>query len=351
MEKTRVSKQIHLEGYTIGLDLGGTKILTALVDGAGRIHHQVTHAVIPPGRPELDPRDPYQPTSGDVRAHINWVLAQMADSIAQCADSLSSKEQKKILGVGLASAGPMDLRKGRLVDSSNWKGWKTVPIIDGLQKACAKRKLTGALKEKAFFQNDAVAAALGEGWVGAAKKKETYAMITLGTGVGVGVVLEGRPAQSRGRGCEWGHVMCDSRGLSDRLDDADQGTPDRLVSGTGLVRQARRYGFKDFTTAEIIAQAARENDPRAKRLFRESAESLASLFWSLSLGFNPEIFTLSGGLLKIEDLFVPEAIRLYQDAIRVKYPSFECPVRISRIGSKIGVIGAARLPRLAISHA
>lgn len=332
--------------YTIGIDLGGTKILTALVDAKGRILREVSVPVIPDELPFLDPRDPYVPGAAEVRGHIKSVVDSMADSIVACSQLLAPKERRRIRGIGLASAGPMDLERGLLVDCSNWKGWKKVPIIDALTKACARRDLPAGLKERAHFQNDAIAAALGEGWIGVAKNKSTYVMITLGTGVGTGVILNGRPAQSRGRGCEWGHLICDSRDLSQRLDDADQGTPDRYVSGTGLVRRALQRGFSDFKTAQHISEAARAGDERARMLLRESSESLASLFISLSLGFAPEVFALSGGLLAMKDIFLPDAIDMYQRAIRVRYPSFESPVRFSRLGSKIGVIGAARLPRM-----
>jgi predicted NBD/HSP70 family sugar kinase len=70
------------------------------------------------------------------------------------------------------------------------------------------------------------------------------------------------------------------------------------------------------------------------------------MFYSLSLGFNPEFYAVTGGMLALQDFFLPQAIDIYRQAIRVKYPSFEKPIKISKVGTMAGVIGAARLPRL-----
>ena len=336
----------HSNDWTIGVDLGGTKVLSALVDSKGCVIHQAIRPVTPPDRHEFDPRDPYRPSATDVRKHVAYVVESMTDTIVECASALETKDRRRIRGVGLASAGPMDLGQGLLIDSSNFKGWKRVAIVENLAKACAKRTLPSGLKKSASFQNDAVAAALGEGWVGVAKAKTTYVMITIGTGIGTGVILNGRPAQSQGRGCEWGHLICDSRGFSKRLDDPDQSSPDAIASGTGLVRQAQRHGYSEFKTARLIAEAAERGDRRAQDLLQECSEALASLFYTLSLGFNPEVFAVSGGMLAMQKFFLPQAIGMYRDAIRVKYPSFEKPIKVSRTGTMAGIIGAARLPRL-----
>ncbi len=331
--------------YTIGVDLGGTKALAALVDSNGRILHQSTKPVTPPDMTHLDPRDPYQPTADEVKKHVAYVIESMTDAIVECAQSLPASDRKMIRGLGLASAGPMDLGKGLLIDSSNMKGWKRVALVEKLKNACAKRALPPALKKSAIFQNDAVAAALGEGWTGVAKSKSTYVMITVGTGIGTGVILNGRPAQSNGRGAEWGHLICNSNGFSKRLDDPDQSSPDGISSGTGLVRHAQRRGY-EFTTARQITEAAASGDKRAKELLLESSEALAALFYSLSMGFNPEIFAVTGGMLAMKEFFLPQAIEIYQKAIRVKYPAFEKPIKLSKLGTQAGVIGAARLPYL-----
>lgn len=346
MAKAKIVKKTLANDYTIGVDLGGTKMLTALVDSQGRVVHQTTRPVTPPDRPHLDPRDPYQPTAAEAKKHVEYVVEAMADTVVECAQHLAPKDRRLIRGMGLASAGPMDLSNGLLIDSSNMKGWKRVALVASFAKACGRRDLPATLKRPAGFQNDAVAAALGEGWVGVAKSKSTYVMITVGTGIGTGVILNGRPAQSEGRGSEWGHLICESRGLSKRTDDPDRSSPDGIASGTGLVRQAQLFGYSEFKTARQITEAATRGDVRAKDLLLQSSEALAALFYSLSLGFNPEIFAVTGGMLAMKEFFLPQAIDIYRSAIRTKYPSFEKPIKVSKAGTIAGVIGAARLPRL-----
>jgi glucokinase len=334
------------QDFTIGVDLGGTKILTALVDSSGRVVHHSTRPVTPPAMPALDPRDAYQPNAAEVKKHVEYVVESIADTVVECAKALDKKDRKLIRGAGLASTGPMDLEKGFLIDSSNMKGWKRVDIVGKLARALEKRELPAALHKRPAFQNDAIAAALCEGWIGAAKGKSTYVMITVGTGIGTGVILNGQPAQSRGRGAEWGHLLCDTRGLSKRA-NPDEGSPNALASGTGLVLRAQERGYRELTTARLIVEAAERGDKRAQTLLLEASEALASLFYSLSLGFAPDLFVMSGGLLALKESYLPQAIEMYQRAIRVNYPSFESAIKISRISGSAGAIGAARLPRLA----
>ena len=328
--------------YTIGLDLGGTKVSIALVDNKGRIVKQTSRPVTPPSMPQLDPRDAYKPSPSEVRLHVDHVADAMADGAREVADALSAKDQRLIRGIGLASAGPMDLNKGLLLNVSNMKGWAKVPIVQKLTDACKKQKLSYG---KIGFQNDAIAAALGEGWIGLAKNANTYVMITVGTGIGTGVIFNGAPAQSNGMGSEWGHILCDVRGISNHTRRAYDFEVEGLASGTGLVRQAklRRLHYED---AHQIAEDARKGKREALDLFLACSEALASLFFTLSLGFNPEVFAVSGGMIAIQDLFLPRAIEIYQEAIRSKYPVFERPIKISKLSTSAGVIGAARLPRL-----
>jgi len=266
----------------------------------------------------------------------------MRDAAVEVSETLSPKDRRLIRGMGLASAGPMDINRGLLLNVSNMKGWQKVAIVKQLTDACAKTDLP---KTKIGFQNDAIAAALGEGWIGRAKNANTYIMITIGTGIGTGVILNGQPAQSNGMGSEWGHILSDVRGIANHTRRAYDFECEGMASGTGLVRQAKLRNLK-YDDAHQIAEDARKGKREAVDLFLSCSEALAGLFFTLSLGFNPEVFAVTGGMLAIEDLFLPRAIEIYQEAIRSKYPVFEKPIKISKLGTKAGVIGAARLPRL-----
>lgn len=334
-KKIRKTKTQH----TIGIDLGGTKVAAALVDESGALLHEARFPTVPPWLKDSDPRRGSKPASStDVKRHIQYVVDAMADAAVQ---ALGTTPAHSIKGVGLASAGPLNILKGTLDYPANFLGWKIVPLVDLLQKALAKRGLRSPIR----FQNDAMAAALGEGWVGRAADCETYIMITVGTGIGTGVILNGHPAQSHGMGSEWGHLIVRAPGIDSNRDSHYERSVEGLASGTGLIRRAKARGFSGESASDLAA-AASQGDRLALELFKESAEALASLFYSLSLGFHPELFVVSGGMLAIKDLFLPQAIELYQDLIRKKNPKFLTPIKVSKLGNRAGVIGSARLPYL-----
>lgn len=332
-------KQKSDSSYTVGIDLGGTKVAVALVSNQGNIITQCRKPTVPPEFAHHDPRsDSAEPKPNQVKKHVDYVVAAIADAVEEV---LNSKVRGSLSGIGLASAGPMDLEKGTLEEPSNFRGWKVVPLVRLLKERLAKKKIRAPLK----FQNDAMAAALGEGWVGQARGLNTFAMITVGTGIGTGVVLNGRPSQSSGMGSEWGHLLVDARGVSEDLSDYETRTVEGLASGTGLAHRAREAGLKIDSVAELAA-LARTGDSHAKRLFNEGAEALAALLYSLSLGYHPEKFVISGGMLAIRDCFLPETTRLYKSLMRARYPKFLAPVQIAKLGNDAGVIGAARLTLL-----
>mgnify|MGYP001093710552 CR=1 FL=1 len=322
---------------TIGIDLGGTKVATALVDASGRILAEIKLPTVPRELLAFGPEDQIPPAL--VRRHIKYVVETMADSAVQVLEK--APRTQKLLGVGLASAGPMNIEKGTLDHPTNIRGWKVVPLVKLLSEALAKRKI----KAPVSFQNDAIAAALGEGWVGSAKGCETYVVVTVGTGIGTGVIFNGRPAQSRGMGSEWGHMFVDCRGLQGETRNYEYHTAEGLASGKWLMIRAKERGFKGDHAGEL-AEAARAGDPLALELFRESSDALASLFCSLSLGFHLEKIIISGGMLAVRDCFLPNAVSLYQSIMKSRFPEFLAPVRIAKLGARAGVIGAARLPRM-----
>jgi glucokinase len=326
--------------YTVGVDLGGTKVATALVDGDGHCLEETRRATVPPELvAQQDPRARSKAVDNKkVRAHINYVVTAIAEAIVEVIDQTPIS---RIQGIGLASAGPMDLIKGTLENPANFHGWKTVPLVALIEGALAKRKI----KKPIYFQNDAMAAALGEGWTGRARGAQTYAMITVGTGIGSGVVLNGRPAQSRGMGSEWGHSLVNAPGLDHSRADYEERTVEGLASGTALSVRAKSRLKKEATAAEVAA-LAREGDAAAQELFRDASEALAALFYNLSLGVHPEIFVVGGGMLAIKDLFLPRAIDIYRDMMKSRYPKFLVPIATAKLGTRAGVIGAARLPLL-----
>lgn len=321
---------------TLGIDLGGTKVLAGLVDSNGHILAELRRPTVPA---EMKSQSASAVTQKSVRQHISYVIQSIADIVAELELAHPNVE---VTGLGLASAGPMNLEKGTLITPANFAGWKTVQLVQLVETALKKKGITHSV----HFQNDAMAAALGEGWVGRAKNCKTYVMITVGTGIGTGVILNGRPAQSGGMGSEWGHLLVRAGGLHDFAADhqaVDAHTVEGLSSGTGVKRRGHEMNLP-FQSTEELVNLARKGDPKAKQIFAESAESLAALFYNLSLGIHPEMFVVSGGMLAVRDVFLPQTVKIYQTLMKDRYRGFLAPVRVAQLGTKAGLIGAARLP-------
>ena len=325
--------------YTIGIDLGGTKVAAGLVNRNGALISEVHRPTVPAELENQNPRlKGRQPSASEVRHHISYVTRAMSDAAIELLDSHPNCH---LSGVGLASAGPMNVEKGTLDLPANFRGWKIVPLVRLFASELARR----GVRQPVYFQNDAVAAALGEGWVGRAKGCATYAMITVGTGIGSGVILNGRPSQSRGMGSEWGHMLIETRGLGADRGSFDSRSVESIASGTGLVRRARAAGLP-CETAHELAELTRAKNPAALQLFSQASEALAALFYNLSLGYHLEKIVVSGGMLAVKEFFLPEAIAIYREIMLAKNRAFLAPVQAAQLGTKAGVIGAARLPAL-----
>lgn len=337
--------------YTIGIDLGGTKVAAALVDQNGKILQEARVPTVPPWMETSDGvMAKSKPTPAQVKKHIDYVVQAMADAavhvLAPLKDGSRKVTAKNILGIGLASAGPMNIEKGTLEHPSNFHGWQIVPLVKLLETELEQR----GLHIPVSFQNDAIAAALGEGWVGQAKGCITYCMITVGTGIGSGVILNKRPAQSQGMGSEWGHMLVNVAGTKEDANSFNERSVEGYASGTGLMRRAKARGLPFANTSEL-ANAARSGDQSARDLFEDAQEALAALMYTLSLGFHPQKFVVSGGMIAIQDRYLPQAIKLYTAMMTAKNPAFVAQVGVAELGVEAGVIGAAWLPHLAILEA
>ncbi len=312
--------------HTIGIDLGGTKLAAALVTEDGKI---LDFIKVPVNLKKVE--SPLTAQRRIIQTMVDIVLDFKNRFPKECSPS-------RFQGIGLASAGPMDVSKGLLVNPMNYPGWKVVPI---------RQRLEGALQKvnfpcKIHFQNDAMSAALAEGWVGSAKKLTSYAVVTVGTGIGTGVILNRRPCQTNGAGSEFGHSILQMENLKRDVKTLAHNTVEGLASGTALVRRAKELGFNGNSVEELVAT----KDPIFKNLYNDMALALACLCYNLSIGFRMEGIFLSGGLIKIQELYFRQMEKQYRNLIKEFNSLYECPIRIAKTKNKAGVLGAAFLPWL-----
>lgn len=306
------------KNFTIGIDLGGTKVSFALVDEKGKVirHHK-------------EPSEKSSPKA---------LAVQLAENCGRLL-LLAKKNKNAILGIGLASAGPLNVKTGKLLYPSNFLGWKIVPIVALLKAELKRRKIQLPIS----FQNDAMAAALGEGWIGGARGKNTFAVITLGTGIGSGVIYKGSPLQWDGMGGEWGiqliHFPMVLEGGETYLASVEG-----MASGTGIAKRARALGYQGNGVEGIRAELEAGN-LKYLPLFHEAGIALAILCYNISLALHPDRILFTGGLMHMKEYFFPSMQKKYKELIE-KHPGFAVNISQAKLGFSAGVVGAARLPRL-----
>ncbi len=315
--------------FTIGLDLGGTKLACALLNGNGEILEFIK---IP-----INISSTKSPIKEQQR--INDLMTDVVFDIKKRFPSETSSKNFK--GIGLASAGPLNVDEGALINPVNFPGWKKVYLQKKLAESINKKKFA----TRVYFQNDAIAAALAEGWAGGAKGFKSYAVVTIGTGIGTGVIFNGLPCQSNGMGSEFGHLIIDFERVKKNSKELKRHTVEGIASGTGLIRRAQEMGFRGQSVEELVLEY-KNGKKEYDLLFSNMAYSLACLCYNLSIGFNLEGIFLSGGLIKIKQFYLQDLKNHYSDIIKNFNSDFKTKIAIANTGNHAGVIGAGYLPYL-----
>jgi|HigsolmetaAR202D_1030399.scaffolds.fasta_scaffold00047_19 glucokinase len=317
--------------YCIGVDLGGTQLRAALTDVNGTIYEQI--------------RVPTQAAEGS-QAVIGRIIA--------CIDHVRAKltPNDTLLGVGIGSPGPLNPETGVVLTMPNLPGWEQVP----LREIVSQR--TGLHTE---IGNDANAAALGEWVFGGGKGCRNFVYLTISTGIGSGVIEQGRLVLGyQGAGAELGHMILQPEG---RLSWED------LASGTALGRAAAKampqwpdsllhsLASSESVTAAHVAQAAAQGDALAKQLMERESELLGLGLVSTMHLFSPEKVLLGGSVITANPWLLDHARQVVKErAIAQVYR--EVPIDVAQLGDQVGVLGAValllyeldRLPSALVAH-
>ncbi len=312
------------EHPVIGIDLGGTKISTALVDSAEQIiahDYRETHAT--EGPPVV---------IGRMLDGVRGVMAQ------------AGVRPSQVAAVGIGAPGPLDIEAGVVVAPPNLPGWDHVPL---------KRLIEDGLKITTFLENDANAAALGEHRFGAGRGTEHMIYVTVSTGIGGGLILDGRLYHGAGgMAGEIGHITVVPCGPL--CGCGNRGCLEALASGTAIARQARERvargmptliadlaeGNPERITAKLVAEAASQGDVEAQDILAEAMDYLGIGMANLVNLFNPQLIVIGGGLTNIGGaLFGPVRRAIDRHAFRAQAQA----VRVVRakLGDNVGVLGAA----------
>ncbi len=312
------------KSQVLAVDIGGTKIAAALVTREGAIEHRRRIATL----------------AGEGTSAVVKRLWGLVDGVL----SEARLNATEINGISLAAAGPIDMREGMIMNAPNLPGWDAIP----LRGMGADR-----YKVESFLINDAKAAALGEREFGAGKGISDLLCVTLGTGIGGGIIIGGRLYLGRsGAAGEIGHMTIDLHGP--RCACGNVGCWETFASVSAMEAEAARRiraGERSSlrlsgdvgsggVTAVNIADAARRGDSLASSVISWSAAHIGTGLVNLANIFNPEMIVLGGGLIKIGDpLILPAAAAVRERA----FPLIARDVRIvvSTLGDDAGLLGAA----------
>ncbi|MEU6476954.1 ROK family protein [Streptomyces sp. NPDC047017] len=294
------------------LDIGGTKIAGALVDGQGSI-------LVRAQRPT-----PARQDGETVMRAVRDVLGELSAS--------SLWERATALGIG--SAGPVDASAGT-VSPVNVPGWRAYPLVERARAAA------GGLPVELI--GDGVAITAAEHWQGAARGHDNALCMVVSTGVGGGLVLGGRlHTGPTGNAGHIGHISVDLDG--DACPCGSRGCVERIASGPNIARRALENGWRpgpdDDTSAAAVAVAARAGDPVAVASFERAARALAAGIAATATLVEIDIAVVGGGVGKAGDVLFGPLRRALSDYATLSFVQ-HLTVVPARMGTDAGLVGAA----------
>ena len=312
------------DDHVLALDVGGTKLAAGVVARDGTVRSRL----IAPSRVEDGP-------DAMIARHLQ---------LGRDAVDASGVPWSEIHAVGIACGGPLDPQAGIIQSPLSLPGWDDIPLV---------AIVSAALDRPAVVDNDATAGALAEWWYGAGRERgaQNLVYLTISTGVGGGLVLDGRVY----RGAAWnagelGHLTVDFRGR--RCACGRRGCIEAYASGTNIAARAREalavsrepsaLRELDAPTSRDVADAARAGDPLASRIWDETTEILGSAVANILDVFNPEVVVLGGGVTRAGDELL-EPVRRIGLELAMPPAARSADVVLAGLGEDLGVVSAAAL--------
>lgn len=314
-----------MEKWLVGIDLGGTTIKMAFVNFEGEIQNK--------WEIRTDTSNNGENIINDITNAINEKLVEIG------------KDKDDLVGIGIGAPGPINALSGSVFEAVNL-GWKDYPL---------QEKLSAASQLPVFIENDANIAALGEMWKGAGAGAKDLVCITLGTGVGGGVIVNGSLVQgASGAAGEIGHTQVVLHNGYD-CNCGKAGCLETVASATGIVRVAMEeikehsdsslhhiFETTGLISAKDVAACASEGDAYALKVWDQVCNYLGFSLANAANLLNPEKIVIGGGVSKAGSVLL-DSVRHYFEKyafVRVRKSTF---LTIATLGNDAGVIGAAWL--------
>lgn len=316
------------DGWIVGVDVGGTSLNVGVVPWDGR---RVLGMRSLPTRSERG-----------AKFVVDRLVSMVEEALAD-ARREAEPPGEGVLGVGIGSPGPLDRETGTVLSTPNL-GWRNFPLRD---------LVANAVGHEATLDNDANTAALGEWWRGAGRRADSLVALTLGTGIGGGVIIDGEVYHGASDAAgEVGHMTIDATGR--KCSCGNYGCLEAYASGPAIAARAaeglergrssvlRKMVDGDLgeITAETVYEAIVAGDAYAEEVMRETARLLGAGVASLVNAFNPGVVVICGGVTRAgKHLMDPLEAEVRRRAFRETAEA--CRIVTGELGDMAGVIGAA----------
>jgi glucokinase len=303
---------MRMNPYSIGVDLGGTNLRVAAIDAVGKVLHRV-----------------------GVPANYDDGPDHVIDQIVTIVQQIRTEFGTELLrGVGIGVPGYIDMKAGVIIGSANLPGFEGLPVRDRIQKH---------LSTPIIIENDANAAAVGEMWMGAGRNFKDLILLTLGTGIGGGIVIDGRVLHgSQGMAGEFGHMTVFPEG--NPCGCGNYGCLEKHASATAIEAMGRmmHFGHEINAAADVFA-LAQQGNVRALMVFEAMGRALGIALANLINVFNFPLYLISGGPLPAWEFFAPA---MFKEVKRRSFTFERTGTRIEKalLGADAGLFGAAYLP-------
>jgi glucokinase len=307
-----------MKEIVLACDLGGTNLRMAAIDNAGEVLYRARRST-----PKSDRADD--------------IVAALVDAAGECRDAVGGD----ILALAAALPATVSVERGMLLKSPN------VPCLDGFRIVAALESETGI---PTVIENDANAAAVGENWIGASRGYATSVMVTLGTGVGGGIIINGGVLRGiDGTAGEIGHICVEPFGAP--CGCGSRGCVEQYASASAIVRLATeklaqypksRLASQQRLTAVEIFEAGVDGDELALEVFRIMGFYLGIALVDLVNVLNPEVIVIGGGAAAGWNLFIGHV----EDQIKTRAflePAQRAKLVPAELGDDAGMLGAARV--------
>lgn len=297
--------------YSIGLDLGGTNLRAAAVGRDGVMMGKVS------GRTQFS-------------EGREAILRDMVEAIAGLRTEFG---ENHLAGIGIGVPGFISMKEGVIKNCANIPALENFPIRD---------EIGHRLETTVILENDANAAALGEKWIGAGRDVDDLVMLTLGTGIGGGIISGGKVLRGfSGMAGELGHITAVPYG--NPCGCGNRGCVEKHASATAITAMARMMGLGQNPTAKDVYDMAIAGNEKARLIFVSMGEAIGIVLAMLINAFNFPLYLIAGGVIASWDLFAPPMLA---EAKRrsVTFRLTDTRVEKAQLGNEAGLYGAACLP-------